>query len=480
MASKYSRIERLGILSITFLFALILLMDFHFTGDVPVLPIGVYVAILGLYILFKSPVLFLDLYFAGLVLIRAFPRITFGPLYTTEVVLFALLGRMILTRKAQRFLSIYNKRNPIAFPLAAFLCLGIISLVRGFPNGMTAARDSVTVLYGVTILLVTAILVSREDLRRFLRLIPIIALALNVMLLVRMFTVGFARTEMATPRLFGARTSAFLFFAGALSVSGLFGKQLSTRKFLRGFGIAQFCIIILLSGTRNVWIATAASFFFWQLFVKKVRISAKLLLSYTLLAVVFGLLIVGLSNTDYTGESVSVNYRLAATSIVQPEKSANAMSRLSWWRDAVEITINENPLLGRPFGSVTLFTKYDLKYGRHIRMAFHNSYITVLYYTGFLGLSLLLLIAYRILRLGLRQIHSARAPETERLSAALTTSFFFYCVVAFFNVILEGPQSAMFFWLIAGLLIVLRRVSLRENIIEEHSSSRDMRIDHQT
>ena len=46
-----------------------------------------------------------------------------------------------------------------------------------------------------------------------------------------------------------------------------------------------------------------------------------------------------------------------------------------------------------------------------------------------------------------------------RLAEVITVSFVFYAIIASFNVILEGPQSATFFWLLPGMLLVLQKVS---------------------
>lgn len=419
--------------------------------------IAVVVAVvLGLCLLFKSPRLFVSLYFAAVILLPAFVYTRVGPVYVTEVFLAALMLQRVLSSDLNSLVSPMAASRRIAWPLLALVLLGLLSLVRGYRNGMLAARDSATVFYCLLVFLIPPIFKSWRKLKKLSAWIVSVGLILNVLLLVKMVTQGFSASEMATPRLFGARTSAFLFLVGCLAVSGVVGGRTSTRKRLRFFGVAQFCIIILLSGTRNVWIASILAFLFWSFFIRRTAVSPRSVIRYALLLAVFGVAILSLSESQYKGDSMTHSFSRAATSIVELESSASATNRLEWWKEAFTITLSGNPLLGKPFGSMTLFAEYDPKYDAVMKMSFHNSYVTIMYYTGFLGLALMGLFVFRTLRLGVRQSIRFGASPRGKLNTAFTLSFFFYCVVAFFNVILEGPQSAMFFWLLAGLLIALR------------------------
>jgi hypothetical protein len=91
-------------------------------------------------------------------------------------------------------------------------------------------------------------------------------------------------------------------------------------------------------------------------------------------------------------------------------------------------------------------------------MAFHNSYVTVFYYTGLVGISFLMVLLYRFIRIGVSYSRSGTTVEARKVSTALTLSFLFYCIIAIFNVILEGPQSAMVYWLIPGLILAIGRL----------------------
>ena len=471
MIIGFPRNTTIIIIMLGVLLALSILYIPELLADPPWKIILVSASILGLYILFKSPPLFLFLYFSAIMLFRAFIRIRIGPVYITELVLFALLLRSIIAGNLHSVIKTLSANRRIVYLILAYILIGILSLLRGYHNGMTALRDSVIVFYSILTLLIPAVFFSWKDIYKFCQWIIFLGLILNVLLLIKLLTQGFGVSEMATPRLFGARTSAFLFFVGSLAISGVFGRRQNTRKYLKYFGIAQFCMIILLSGTRNVWIASFASLMLWFIFIKNRSLSINSILRYTVFMLVFIISLISLSRTQYTGDSMADSFRRSAMSIMDYESSASAINRVSWWKDAFIITLNENLLFGKPFGSMTLFAEYDPKYNAIIKMAFHNSYVTALYYTGFIGIILLLMIVFRTLRAGIKNSRQGCMTHKGKLNTALTLAFFFYCVVAFFNVILEGPQSAMMFWLLLGLIIVIQKFSNNSDTSTDSASN---------
>lgn len=424
-------------------------------------------SIFGVYTLFKSPSVFLSLYFAAAILFRSFVRIRIGPVYITEAVLFLLLAQSFASGRYRAAVKNLSANRRIVYPMLLFFFVGLLSLVRGYENGLTALRDSVIIFYCILALLVPSVIQSRSDLSKLCKWMIFTGIVLNVLLFIKLLTEGFGISEMAAPRLFGARTSAFLVFVGFLAVSGEFGKNPRRKKWLRYFGIAQFCMVILLSGTRNVWIASFVTFIFWMIFVKNSSLSMKSIFRYAIFSGIFVIGVISLSRTQYTGDSMADSFRRSATSIVDYESSANALERVSWWKEAFVITATGNPFIGKPFGSMTLFAEFDTKYNSIMKMAFHNSYVTILYYTGFIGLLLIGVIIFRVLEKGVIFSRSSRLVNTHNLGIAITLSICFYCTVSFFNVILEAPQSAMIFWLLLGLLFVISDYSKQKTIPPE-------------
>lgn len=453
-----------NLLIVTILLILTAVIMNEVISDPPWMILLPIIAFAGVYVLFRYPFFFILLYFAALVLIRVFVRIRIGPVYITEVIFLILLFRVILSQKLPLLVQIFYRHKNIIIPIILYLIVGLISLFRGLSHGIIALRDSVIVFYSSFVLIVPAYILSYNDIHRFCKYIIYSGFILDILLMINLITNGFGVSEMATPRLFGARTSAFLFLVASLSVSGVFGSRSRTRQMLKYYGISQYAMIILLSGTRNVWIASFISLMFWLMFIKRRSFSAKSVFRYFVFLLIFIIAVISLSRTQYTGESMADSFRRSASSIIDVEQSASATSRLSWWREAFIITLNDNPVFGKPFGSMTLFAEYDPKYNTVMKMAFHNSYVTILYYTGFTGFLLILVVVFRTLRMGVRNSTYSDSDNYRRINTALTLAFLFYCVVSFFNVILEGPQSAMFYWLLIGLLIVLNRNSIRQQL----------------
>jgi len=446
----------------------------------PTVIVMISAAVLGLYVLGASPVLLLSSYYAGIILLSSsFPYIRIGPFYITEVIIFSFICYILFTGHYRKIFVLLRANRPIVFFFSAFILSGILSLIRGYHNGLWAGRDSATVFYCVMVFLTVTIIKSKKELKSLLGSLLLIGILLDILIFLRMFTQGFGNSEMGTPRLFGARTSAFLFLTGTLALSGVFANKVFTKRMLSIFGVGQFCILILLSGTRNVWIAAVVSFLFWLIFIKRAVIVPRTFLVYLVVLFVLALGILGISRTRYTGGSFERSYVRAAQSIIHYQGSGNATSRIRWWKEGVRATLTYNPILGRPVGSMTLFARYDPKYDTYLKMAFHNSYMTIFYYTGLLGLSSFLLLLTYFLKLGVQLSHNKRSTTIGNLSASLTTAFIFYITVAFFNVILEGPQSATFFWLLPGLLFVLQRILAESSSVYRSQSEdgKDIRLD---
>lgn len=426
----------------------------------PIVIVVICAAVLGLYVLGTSPVLLLSSYYGGIILVPSFfPYIRIGPLYITEIILFSFIFCIFFSGRFREIFVLLRANRPIAFLFSVFILSGILSLIRGYHNGLWAGRDSATVLYCVMVFLTVAIIRSEKELKRLLGLLLLIGILLDILIFLRMFTQGFLASETGVPRLFGARTSAFLFLTGTLALSGVLADKVSTKRMLSIFGVGQFCILIVLSGTRNVWVAAVVSFLFWFIFIKRAVVRPRTILVYSAVLFVLALGILGIGKTRYTGESFERSYARAVQSIIDYRRSRNAINRIHWWKEGVRSTLNYNPILGKPAGSMTLFASYEPRYGTYLKMAFHNSYVTIFYYTGLLGLSSFLLLLAYFLKLGVRLSHNKGSTTTRNLSASVSTAFVFYMTVAFFNVILEGPQSALFFWLLLGLLLVLQKIS---------------------
>jgi len=141
---------------------------------------------------------------------------------------------------------------------------------------------------------------------------------------------------------------------------------------------------------------------------------------------------------------------------------ANVSWRLAIWRHMLGKTLHD-PALGVGFGHPTNFhwngVVYDARVGDTSNsfdvVAPHNSFVNLLYRTGLLGfLALIALVAVAALRL-VRALRSSLSPLERGLLIGSAAIFVFTVVMSSFNVSLEAPYMALFFWLFLGLLLTL-------------------------
>ncbi len=145
---------------------------------------------------------------------------------------------------------------------------------------------------------------------------------------------------------------------------------------------------------------------------------------------------------------------------------ANVSWRLAIWRHMLGKTLHD-PVFGVGFGQPTNFRWKGIRYDGRVGdtsnsfdvVAPHNSFVNLLYRTGLLGfLALLALVVIAAVRV----VRALRSPQLAPLDRVLLVGcgavFVFTIVISSFNVALEAPFMALFFWLFLGLLLVLPRI----------------------
>jgi len=137
----------------------------------------------------------------------------------------------------------------------------------------------------------------------------------------------------------------------------------------------------------------------------------------------------------------------------------NTAFRIEYWNRSLETWFETNPLMGIGLGAPA-----DVFVRGEQRTAPHNSYITVGLRTGLVGFGLLVLImltyyayAVSIIRI-LQKMGSRLAPYAIAFLLCQVAT----AIVAFFNIVLEGPYMGSFFWLFIGLTIGAIRLAQRE------------------
>ncbi len=128
----------------------------------------------------------------------------------------------------------------------------------------------------------------------------------------------------------------------------------------------------------------------------------------------------------------------------------NNQFRLIWWRDVVEDTISQSPLLGLGFGadlSSRFLADYDLLGDETFAARSpHSLLVTVIGRMGFVGLAAWIAVSVSIAALVWRLLKS-RDPDGMGLASVVAVVWLSAC----FGVVLEGPMGAVIFWTALGL-----------------------------
>jgi len=139
----------------------------------------------------------------------------------------------------------------------------------------------------------------------------------------------------------------------------------------------------------------------------------------------------------------------------------NAKWRIILWKDIIQKSMKK-PILGYGFGM--LYNNETLKnmgweYGADVGFLDpHNSYLSILYRTGIVGLLIFLLF---IVSFFIKMIKFLRSCQDLAISAymiSVLSTIIFILVISFFMVVLEGPFLGIFLWVFIGLALSLTNI----------------------
>jgi glycosyltransferase involved in cell wall biosynthesis len=147
-------------------------------------------------------------------------------------------------------------------------------------------------------------------------------------------------------------------------------------------------------------------------------------------------------------------------SILTPEKDTHTSWRLFYWQKTLsDISTNPGHLLWGKGFSLTPFERVGYTEGNLLTApvtGFHNSFLTVIYKTGILGLFFITLFFGKTLLISLRE----RDPSITIAGMSLLAMVIF----AFFNVVLENPYYGFFMWFYAGMIYKLKYLKKKDQI----------------
>jgi O-antigen ligase len=398
----------------------------------------------------RLPRLVLTTILAGLLIAnKSFATIGAGEIYIMDVGLaLAVLGIMLHPVTRAR---LAGSRLPL-LTLAAFLVLGIVSLLRGTEYGVLAVKDSVINFYAVALLLPVALFPTYDAAARFLRrmLIPLV-IGSVVFSVVQVMSLGGANPPFGLDL-----TNATVTAAAAAGLSFvIFDRQ--------PFTAGRILIALLLAATvavglaRSVWVGCLlAALVLWA--VAHVRDDRARWARATVVGgIVACALVTVLAFTDtranriLQAELASLAFRASDDSADNP--IGNARWRLTAWNDLVHGRIADNPLVGEGFGRPALETSSVSAPDERVQV--HNGYLTYLLREGIAGLSLFLLLVGSAVVRCVRTARFGGEGRERAFALAVLGALCVYLGNIAFAVIIEGPMSAIPFWLLIGVALAL-------------------------
>ena len=147
--------------------------------------------------------------------------------------------------------------------------------------------------------------------------------------------------------------------------------------------------------------------------------------------------------------------------------NANSSWRQAIWTYMIRRTIHGDPIFGIGFGRPTNFLYHGILFdGRRgnpsnpdDEIPPHNSFVNLLFRTGFLGFLALLALVFVAARRVLAARKRALPPRDAADLVGMAAVFAFSASIAFLNAALEGPYMALFFWFPLGLLLVMPKLN---------------------
>ena len=376
--------------------------------------------------------------------------ISFGGvnLFPNDLLTLSLLVAVLL-RWMRDGHPIHAPRGLLDWALWLFLGYGFFSMVRSLGIHGWAAVLSFRLQFFYSLLFVLVRESMREEASR-VRLARMVLIAAAVVGLQGVWNavtgtpVG-AATSTGTHRYLSGIQALVLLFGLAVLAGGVWPK----RK--PGWSIALaglYLVGVLLSQARSVWLGAlmgVGTVAFAGTDLR--RHGVKLLVTVALAVLLLLLALPHLASLPVVGD---IYTRL--TSIQDLDQDATSLWRLVVWTSAL-LELRADPILGLGLGK--RFVYFDVVKGNWDNQSqLHNSYLELAYYTGAIGVALLILFQAAVLVHTLRAARRmAGSPQSARLQALAASQVCLYAV-AFTNVIGSSMTSATFGWILAALSVL--------------------------
>jgi len=139
----------------------------------------------------------------------------------------------------------------------------------------------------------------------------------------------------------------------------------------------------------------------------------------------------------------------------------NVKWRIILWKDIIQKSMKK-PILGYGFGMLynnETLKNMGWKYGEDVGFLDpHNSYLSILYRTGIVGLLIFLLFIISFFYKMVKFLRGCQDLAISVYMISILSAIIFILVISFFMVVLEGPFLGIFLWVFIGLALSLANI----------------------
>lgn len=373
------------------------------------------------------------------------------PLYVTELGM-AILIVVILLRNALNGKIRSTKTLGLDYAILAYLALGSVNLLRTLSlYGVQAIKDFAIIYYALFFFLVIEIVQTATQLRRVL--LTFLGGAVMVLILgISKLAAGTGESLLyGLVRYLTGQSGMYLVIAAII--------VLCLQRFLRSQAFVALallaCVIgIFLSQQRSVWIAFAVTVGLIVVLDAKGELVPRALIVRAGVAIGLFVLLVFLLAPfqNQTAQFVESSTTRLIVGLQDPLADPTAAWRLAGWEEAINSFLS-NPILGTGFGE-----PFDWYSGRAlVENRPHNTYLTILIKTGLTGIVPFLFIVLSFYWYALRAFWRATDLPHKAVLLTLIAAHVGLSVFGIFNLLLESPYLAIFYWGIMGVLVAVEQ-----------------------
>jgi O-antigen ligase len=365
----------------------------------------------------------------------AYIRVPGVPLFVTDIVLAVFLCSL-LWRMRRHFLLIDRWWSRLVL---AFVVVGALSVVRGVAGHeelTLVARDAAIVVYALFTFVGYHLVTTRAGVRRVF-----IAVVLGS-IFATLNGVAWFLAQPGQRRYIPYGLFVLVSFVGTI--------VLTMNRLIRpllGWSLATILLVgILLINARTIFLGLAFGIVVTMIASPsgKIRFSVRSLRLLAGLAVVLLSLLWVITQTRTGSTFVERAETELVSGTLNYSDDPNATFRLMAWFEAFQ-RFTENPVLGEAYG---IPFKFDLD---ESDARPHNTYLTVLYKMGVLGLTPLVLLLAGFQWNGWNNIRRLHSASKGAVLYTLLIGQLLMCVFGLLNLLLESPFLASIFWLTIGI-----------------------------